>query len=79
MDLFNLTKKAVAWCLLATALIFLLTGFGISYPQIADTMTLGLLGKALSFRIHEVLWAPFLLLLAAHVGFRFLPKGGKPQ
>ena len=74
MDYIEIIRKLVAWCLLATALLFLLTGFGISYPQIVDPLTLGLLGKAISFRVHEVLWAPFLLLLIVHVGSRFLPK-----
>ena len=77
MDHAEIIRKLVAWCLLATALFFILTGFGISYPQIVDPLTLGLLGKAISFRVHEVLWAPFLLLLVVHVGSRFLPKSGR--
>ena len=77
MDKVDIIRKLVAWCLLATALFFLLTGFGISNAELVGPLTLGLLGKAISFRIHEVLWAPFLVLLVIHVGFRFLPKSGR--
>jgi hypothetical protein len=31
------------------------------------TLTFGLLTKNVAFRIHEVLWIPFAVLLAAHV------------
>ncbi len=67
-------RRAVAWCLLAVTLFYMLTGFGISYSGIVGPLTLNLLGKAISFRIHDVLWAPFLVLLITHVAFRFIPK-----
>jgi hypothetical protein len=66
MDI-RLIKWVVAWCLLAVTLFYLLTGFGITYWNIVEPLTLGLLGKAMSFRLHDVLWIPFLILLATHV------------
>jgi hypothetical protein len=63
----TIIRRAVAWCLLVTILFYMLTGFGITYWNIVSPLTFGLLGKALSFRIHDVLWAPFLLLLVVHV------------
>ena len=67
-------RKAVAWCLLATALLYMLSGFGITYWDIVTPLTLGLLGKALSFQVHQVLWAPFLAFLAAHLFLRCILK-----
>jgi hypothetical protein len=71
---FKLIKKAIAWLLLATALLFLLTGFGIVYPDLVGPLTLGILYKGLSIRLHDVLWAPFLALLIAHLAFRYMKK-----
>jgi hypothetical protein len=75
-----LIRKLVAWLLLAASLFFLLTGFGISNWDVVSAVTYGLLGKAESFRVHEVLWAPFLLLLALHVTLNvFLKNAGKKK
>ena len=71
----ELIRKLVAWLLLAATLLFLVTGFGITDSNTIAPYTLGLLGKADSFRIHEVLWAPFLALLVLHVTLNvFLKK-----
>ena len=59
MDL-NLIKKAIAWSLLGVTLLFLLTGFGIGNSNIVTPLTLGILGKAASFKWHEFLWIPFV-------------------
>jgi len=73
----ELVRKAVAWILLATSLFFLLTGFGISNSSVVDGLTFGLLGKAESFKVHEVLWIPFLLLLVLHVTLNVFIKRRK--
>jgi hypothetical protein len=70
----RLFKKAVAWLLLAVSLMFLLTGFGITSESLVEPLTAGLLTKALSIRVHEVLWAPFLALLVAHLLMRYIKK-----
>lgn len=71
MDLRTI-KKAIAWSLLGVTLLFLLTGFGIENSNIVTPLTLGLLGKAASFKWHEVLWIPFVILLAAHLTFNMV-------
>ncbi len=68
----RLVKKFIAWLLLAVSLVFLLTGFGITNPEIIGPLTIGTLSKSSSIRIHEVLWAPFLALLLAHVLLRHI-------
>jgi len=60
-------KNAIALALLAFTMLFLLSGWGITQFQIVTPLTFGLLGKALSFQIHEWLWVPFGVLLAAHI------------
>lgn len=60
-------KRAIAWMLLAVTLLFLLSGWGITQYQIVTPLTLGLMGKATSFQVHEWLWIPFGVLLVVHV------------
>jgi thiosulfate reductase cytochrome b subunit len=64
---FAVTRAAVRWVLFGLALLLLLTGLGITEYRIVTTLTFGLLGKALSFKLHEVLWIPFAAFLAAHI------------
>ncbi len=60
-------RSGIAWLLLAVTAVYLLTGFGITDPGIVGPLTAGVLGKALAFRLHDVLWAPFVAFLALHV------------
>lgn len=76
MDIF-LLKRIIAWTLLAVTLFYLLTGFGITNSSMVDPLSMGLLGKAMSFKLHEVLWIPFIILLAAHVFLNTMMKRGK--
>ncbi len=46
---------------------FVVSGFGITHPEIIGPMTGGLLGNAVSFQIHLLLWGPFLVLLVLHI------------
>jgi cytochrome b subunit of formate dehydrogenase len=54
------------WSLVVAALVFLISGFGITEFRIVETLTFGLLTKTLAFKIHEVLWIPFVILLVLH-------------
>ena len=48
--------------------LYLLSGFGITNPGIwSGRSTFGILGKALAFRVHDLLWIPFIALLVVHV------------
>lgn len=75
MDI-RVIKQIIAWSLLVVTLLFLLTGFGIENSNIVTPLTLGILGKATSFKLHEVIWIPFIILLAAHLVFNVVLKKG---
>ena len=60
-------RSGIAWLLLAVTAVYMLTGFGITDQDIVGPLTAGVLGKALAFRLHDVLWVPFVALLALHV------------
>jgi hypothetical protein len=63
------TKKVRAWIAwnLGVTVLYLLSGFGITNPGIVEPLTFGILGKALAFRVHDLLWIPFIALLVLHV------------
>lgn len=70
-----LIKKTVHWLLLVLVIIYLISGLGITHYRIVEKLTLGLLSKSLSFKIHNDLLWPFFIVLIAHIyltaGFRF--------
>jgi thiosulfate reductase cytochrome b subunit len=66
MEQWNL-RRAVGWLLLALALLLVVTGLGITEYRTVEAVTLGLLGKALSFQLHSLLWIPFIAVLACHL------------
>ena len=68
-------KGLIAWLLLAASLFFLLTGFGISDWKDVGALTFGLLGRAESSRLHEIMWIPFVALLALHVALNVVFRG----
>ncbi|MFC1954053.1 hypothetical protein ACFLU7_00660 [Chloroflexota bacterium] len=57
------------WLLLIAIVLYLVSGFGITEFRVVEALTLGLLTKSLSFKIHEVLWLPFLIILIPHILF----------
>ena len=61
-------QRAVGWLLLALAILLVVTGLGITEYQAVTAATFGLLGKALSFQLHGLLWIPFIVVLALHLG-----------
>lgn len=67
-------SKMVHWALLLIAVVFLISGLGISYFRVVETITFGFLSKNVAFMIHESLWIPFTVLLALHL---FLTKSRK--
>lgn len=62
-----LVKRVVHWLLFVVTIGYLLSGLGITQYRIIESVTFGLLGKNLSFRIHDNLLAPFVTLLILHV------------
>lgn len=55
-------------CLLTVvAIVYLITGFGITEYRIVETLTFGLLTKSLAHQIHLSLEIPFITLLVLHI------------
>ncbi len=60
------SRSMLHYILAAATGIFLLTGFGITHPEIITPATGGLLNDAVSFQIHLLMWGPFLVILVLH-------------
>jgi hypothetical protein len=45
------------------AILLIISGLGITEYNIVEGLTFGLLNKAISFKLHTLLWIPFALLL----------------
>ena len=71
----SLIKKGLDWTLFGLTLVYLVTGLGITQYRLIEDLTFGLLSKNLSFRLHEALLGPFLILLSLHVFYRPIRKG----
>ena len=63
----HLARRTVVWLLIAVIVAYLITGFGMVEYRIVEPLTFGLLTKLLAFRIHTILWMPFLVLLILHI------------
>ena len=62
-----LFRRIIHWLLAALAVIYIVTGFGITEFRTVEALTFGLLTKNLAFRIHNILWIPFIILLGLHI------------
>jgi cytochrome b subunit of formate dehydrogenase len=60
-------EKIVHWSLLIVIILYVVTGLGITQFRTVEALTFGLLGKNLSFVIHEYLLWPFIVLLVLHL------------
>ena len=63
-------KKIIDWSLLAVTTVYLLSGLGITHYRVVEPLTFGLLGKGLSFKLHENLLPLFVALLSMHLLLR---------
>jgi hypothetical protein len=62
-------KRVIDWALFAVTILYLLSGLGIIQYRIIKPLTFGLLSRVVSFRIHDNLLIPFLVLLSLHLLF----------
>ena len=69
-----LITSIVHWLLVIVTVFYLLTGFGITEFRIVETITFGLLTKSLAFKIHDILWIPFIILLILHICLTFIVR-----
>ena len=67
-------KSIIRWLLLAVVIAYVISGFGITEFRAVESLTFGLLTKPLAFKIHDILWVPFLILLALHIWFSYIIK-----
>jgi len=63
----RLVKGAIHWLLTVVAIVYLITGFGITEYRIVESLTFGLLTKSLAHQIHMNLEIPFITLLVLHI------------
>jgi hypothetical protein len=62
-------KSIVHWLLLVVAVLYFLSGYGITQFRVVSAITFGVINKAVAFKIHDYLWIPFVVLLIAHILF----------
>lgn len=60
-------KKQVQYALFVATVLIIISGIGITEPQIITPLTLGFMGKLMAYRIHTLLWGPFTVLFIIHV------------
>ena len=70
----RLVKGTIHWLLTVVAIVYLITGFGITEYRIVETLTFGLLTKSLAHQVHMNLEIPFVVLLVLHIWFLPLLK-----
>lgn len=63
----DLIKRIILGLLIIVTVLYILTGFGITQFRVVETLTFGLLTKNVSFKIHDHLFIPFIILLGLHV------------
>jgi len=68
--------RLVSWLLGGISVMLVLTGLGITRYEIVTPLTLGILDKTASYKLHVLLWGPFLILLILHISLflRVQPK-----
>jgi len=60
-------RKIIHYSLMVLTILMIITGLGITEPGIVGSLTFGILGKATAYRLHFVLWGPFVILLILHI------------
>ncbi len=72
----RLFRKIVITLLAVVTVLYLVSGFGITEFRTVEAITFGLFSKNLSFKIHNILLIPALIILAVHLylTFRYRPR-----
>jgi thiosulfate reductase cytochrome b subunit len=74
MRALEIVKKVIPWLLLALLALYIITGLGITEYRIIEKITFDGLSRNLSFKIHDNLLYPFLVVLVAHIVLRYALK-----
>ena len=64
-------KRTIAYLFLLVIILYVITGYGITKYQLVEGLTLGILDKATSFKIHHYLIYPLIILAISHIYFAF--------
>jgi cytochrome b561 len=59
--------RGIHWIITIFIFFYIVTGFGITEYQIVETLTFGVLSKALSLQLHTLLIYPFIALIILHI------------
>lgn len=70
----KIIRKTIHWLLAIGLVVYIVTGFGITEWQTVEPLTLGLLGKVESQKIHNAIEIPFVALLAVHLYFSLIKR-----
>jgi len=62
-------RKTSAYLFLLTIIMYIITGYGITQFKFIEKYSIGLLTKALSFKIHMILIYPLVILALIHLYF----------
>lgn len=73
------TREWVHTLLTLATFLFIVTGMGITEPNLINAITLRLLSKETSYRIHSWLLYPFTALLFTHIYLTIAPKIKKKE
>jgi len=60
-------NRAIVWVLLFFMILFIVTGYGLTKPNLIYSLTAGLVDYWAAFRLHTMLDVPLLILLLVHV------------
>jgi cytochrome b subunit of formate dehydrogenase len=60
-------RRMVAWTLALVTILFMVSGFGITSPDIITPASFGVFGKSFSYILHTYLWGPFIVLFLLHI------------
>jgi len=66
--------KIIHWTLLIFAIIYIITGFGITEHKFIETIIFGIISKSIAFQLHIFLIYPFIILLILHISLSINKK-----
>jgi thiosulfate reductase cytochrome b subunit len=74
---YRTVTRILDWCLLWVTIIALVSGLGITHYRIVQPLTLGVVDKAVAFRIHFLVWYLVVILVVVHLVLRCVrwPRG----
>lgn len=68
------TKEIVHTLLTLATFLFIVSGMGIAEPNLINALTLRILTKDTSYRLHNLLLYPFTIVLFTHIYLTVAPR-----